>query len=210
MARSKSKKQQEPKTRLIDAAMTLAASRRWRDINMSDIAVEAGIPIADALAQCSSKIAILDALGRHINRGVLIDLQTDSDIGDSPKDRLFELLMRRFDAMANYRFGLAGINADLKFDPFAALNRVCRIQKAMALTLEAAGISSAGPCGILRQQGLGAIYIYCLSVWFSDETDDMSATMAALDRALTFADNLIARRVGQSASETRADISSAH
>ena len=210
MARSKSKQQQEPKMRLIDAAMTLAGRRRWRNIKMADIAVEAGIPIADALAQCNSKNAILGALGRQINRAVLNELHTDPDIGGSPKDRLFELMMRRFDAMANYRSGLASINADLEFDPFAALNRLCRIQNAMALTLEAAGISSAGPCGILRQQGLGAIYIYCLSVWFSDETDDMSATMAALDRALTFADNLIARRVGQGSSETRADTSSAH
>ena len=196
--------------RLIDAAMTLAGRRRWRNINMGDIAVEAGMPIADALAQCNSKNAILSALGRQINRAVLNDLHTDPEIGDSPKDRLFELMMRRFDAMANYRSGLAGINADMEFDPFAALNRLCRIQNAMALTLEAAGISSAGPCGILRQKGLGAIYIYCLSVWFSDETDDMSATMVAVDRALTFADNLIARRVGQSSSGTRADTSSAH
>ncbi len=207
MVRSKSKKQQEPKMRLIDAAMTLAARRRWRDINMADIAAEAGMPIANALEQCRSKIAILDALGRHINRTVLNDLHTDPEIGDSAKDRLFELMMRRFDALAKYRSGLAGINADLEIDPFAALNRVCRIQNAMALTLEAAGISSAGPCGILRQQGLGAIYIYCLSVWFGDETDDMSATLAAVDRALTFADNLVARRHGRGSSETGADAS---
>ena len=207
MVRSKSKKQQEPEMRLINAAMILAARRRWRDINMADIASEAKIPVADALSHSRSKVAILGALGRHIDRVVLNDLHMDPDIGDSPKDRLFELMMRRFDAMADYRSGLASVNADLDFNPIAAVRRVCRIKNTMTLTLEAAGISAAGPCGLLRQQGLGAIYIYCLSVWFNDETDDMSATMAALDRALTLADNLIARRVGHSSSETGSDTS---
>ncbi len=210
MVRSKSKKQQEPELRLINAAMILAARRRWRDINMADIASEAKIPVADALSHSRSKVAILVALGRHIDRVVLNDLHTDPDIGDSPKDRLFELMMRRFDAMADYRSGLASVSADMDFNPFAALRRVCRIQNAMALTLEAAGVSATGPCGFLRQQGLGAIYIYCLSVWFNDETDDMSATMAALDRALTLADNLIARRFGHGSSETGSDTSLAH
>ena len=207
MVRSKSKKQQEPEMRLINAAMILAARRRWRDIKMADIASEAKMPIADALSHSRSKVAILGALGRHIDRVVLNDLHMDPDIGDSPKDRLFELMMRRFDAMADYRSGLASVSADLDFNPIAALRRVCRIKNAMALTLEAAGISATGPCGLLRQQGLGAIYIYCLSVWFNDETDDMSATMAALDRALTLADNLIARRVGHGSSETGSDTS---
>jgi len=207
VVRSKSKKQQEPEMRLINAAMILAARRRWRDINMADIASEAKIPVADALSHSRSKVAILVALGRHIDRVVLNDLHTDPDIGDSPKDRLFELMMRRFDAMADYRSGLASVNADLDFNPIAAVRRVCRIKNTMTLTLEAAGISATGPCGLLRQQGLGAIYIYCLSVWFNDETDDMSATMAALDRALTLADNLIARRVGHGSRETGSDTS---
>ena len=148
------------------------------------------MPIADALSHSRSKVAILGALGRHIDHVVLNDLHMDPDIGDSPKDRLFELMMRRFDAMADYRSGLASVNADLDFNPIAAVRRVCRIKNTMTLTLEAAGISIPTRVAATR---IGN-YIYCLSVWFNDETDDMSATMAALDRALTLADNLIARR----------------
>ena len=205
MARSKSKKQQEPEIRLINAALALAARRRWRDIRMADIAAEAEMSIADALAQVHSKTAILNALGRHINRTVLEDLHTDPEIGDSPKDRLFDLMMCRFDAMRDFRSGLAGISADLGLDPCAALSRLCGIQHAMALTLEAAGISTAGPCGVLRRQGLSAIYVYCLSVWFRDDTDDMSVTMAAVDRALTFIDNLLVWLSARRPHETGAD-----
>ena len=210
MARSKSKKQQEPEIRLINAALALAARRRWRDLRMADIAAEAEMSTADALTQVHSKTAILNALGRHINRAVLEDLHTDPEIGDSPKDRLFDLMMRRFDAMRDFRSGLAGISADLGLDPCAALSRLCGIQHAMALTLEAAGIPTTGPCGVLRRQGLSAIYVYCLSVWFRDDTDDMSVTMAAVDRALTFVDNLLVRLSGRRPHETGADASAAH
>ena len=203
MVRSKSKKQQEPEMRLINAAMILAARRRWRDIKMADIASEAKMPIADALSHSRSKVAILGALGRHIDRVVLNDLHMDPDIGDSPKDRLFELMSV---VLMLWRTIGPVWRASCRYDfSLFAIRRVCHIQNAMALTLEAAGVSATGPCGFLRQQGLGAIYIYCLSVWFNDETDDMSATMAALDRALTLADNLIARRVGHGSSETGSD-----
>ena len=204
MARRKSKTQQDPEMRLINAAMALAARRRWRDIRIADIAAEAELSTADALAQGPSKTAILNAFGRHINRAVLDGLRADPEIGDSPKDRLFDLLMRRFDAMAEYRSGLASISADLGFDPFAALSRLCGIKDAMAVTLEAAGISAAGPCGVLQRHGLSAIYIYCLSIWFRDDSDDMSTTMAAVDRALTFADKVLPRRPNKGPLETGA------
>ena len=210
MARRKSKTQHDLEMRLINAAMELAARRRWRDIRIADIAAEAELPITDALAQGLSKTAILNAFGRHINRAVLDGLRADPEIGDSPKDRLFDLLMRRFDAMVEYRSGLAGISADLGFDPFAALSRLCGIKDAMGLTLEAAGISATGPCGVLQRHGLSAIYVYCLSVWFRDETDDMSITMASVDRALTFAEKIISRLPNQSPLETGANASATY
>ena len=209
MARRKSKTQQDPEMRLINAAMALAARRRWRDIRIADIAAEAELSTADALAQGPSKTAILNAFGRHINRAVLDSLRADPEIGDSPKDRLFDLLMRRFDAMAEYRSGLASISADLGCDPIAALSRLCGIKDAMTLTLEAAGISTAGPCGVLQRHGLSAIYVYSLSVWFRDDTDDMSTTMATMDRALTFVDKVLSRRPSPGPLETGTNASSA-
>ena len=59
-------------------------------------------------------------------------------------------MMRRFDAMGDYRSGLASISSDLGLDPCAALSRLCGIQHAMALTLRRRGfppLALAGFCG---------------------------------------------------------------
>jgi hypothetical protein len=54
--------------------------------------------------------------------------------------------------------------------------------------LEAAGLEASGPAGLLRVQGLGVVWLAAIRAWDKDETEDLSATMAALDRALDQAD----------------------
>jgi hypothetical protein len=50
--------------------------------------------------------------------------------------------------------------------------------------LAAAGISASGPRGMLRAQGLAALFGGVLRTWISDEDPGLARTMAALDRAL--------------------------
>ena len=64
MARSKSKKQQEPEIRLINAALALAARRRWRDLRMADIAAEAEMSTADRIRRSIQK-PLAERIGRH-------------------------------------------------------------------------------------------------------------------------------------------------
>jgi len=58
------------------------------------------------------------------------------------------------------------------------------------MTLEFAGISSAGLKGRLKTKGLAALYLRCLRVWLDDDSADLSKTMAILDRSLTRAEKL--------------------
>jgi hypothetical protein len=58
----------------------------------------------------------------------------------------------------------------------------------MAWMLEAARLSASGVKGGLRVQGLGLVWLSTLRAWAGDEGADLSATMAALDRALDQAD----------------------
>ena len=56
--------------------------------------------------------------------------------------------------------------------------------------LEAAGISASGPFGLLRTKGLLAVWLAALRVWLADDSNDLSRTMAALDRYLRRAERL--------------------
>lgn len=179
--------------RLVDAVLDLAATHRWRDIGLRTIADHAGVPMGEALLTHPSKLHILKALADRVDAAVLQSLADDPPDGTA-KDRLFDLLMRRFDALDGRQEALRAIAADLPRDPMAMSCLGARFLKSMAITLQAADISADGCAGVLRAKGLGAVQMATFRAWLDDSDPGLSATMAALDknlrRAETFASAL--------------------
>lgn len=189
MAKVKTKRRTDPEGALIAAAMTLAARDGWRRLTMAAIAAEAGMAPTEAMAVFASTSHLLAGLGSRFDDAVLAELAVVDDTGDEGvKDRLFDILMRRFDAMAPYRAGLAAVVRDLPGTPLAALRQLCRLEQSMARMLTAAAVPATGPLGALRVKGLTLVYANALRVWFDDDSADAAKTMAALDRGLELAD----------------------
>jgi AcrR family transcriptional regulator len=183
---------------VIDTAMTLAAEGRWRDLSLAEIAEAAKVPLAKVYPIYPSREAILDGFVRRVDAAVLAESDTEGLEG-SARDRLFDVLMRRFDALDPYKEAVATIAYDEIQDPLTAVRSACRLARSMALMLEAAGLASGGLRGALRVKGLAAIYLCTLRVWLRDESADKAATMAALDRQLRRAEALVLRLPGAAA-----------
>ena len=98
--------------------------------------------------------------------------------------------MRRFDALKPHREALGNIVFDQARDPVAALCGLGRHERSMAAMLEAARLSSGGLRGLLRAKALGLTYLATLRVFLGDDSADLAATMAALDRNLGRLDRL--------------------
>lgn len=177
--------------RLIDAALTVTARIGWVSVTMTDVAREAGVSLADTLKHFRSKSALLTALLTRTDRRLLEGTQVDSD--EPVRDRLFEVIMRRFDILQPHKSAVTAMLRDLPRDPLSAMTLLPQFALSMLWMLEAAGVSTAGPLGFLRAQGLAVVYLTTLRVWMTDDTQDMSRTMAALDKALTRVDALIQR-----------------
>lgn len=189
-------KKQDPSKTLIETALRLAAERGWRDLSLPEIAEAAGLPLVEAYRVHASKQAILQAFSRGIDVEVLADdsLPESWDPGEtSARDRLFDVIMRRFDALQPYREGLGNILIDQPRDPLAALCGAGQLLRSMAAMLEAARIPSDGLKGALRVKGLAAIYLATLRVWLRDDSADMAKTMAALDGYLRRVEGLLGR-----------------
>jgi len=177
---------------IIDTAMQLAAEGRWRDLSLAEIAEAAKLPIAKVYPVYGSRQAILDAFVRRIDAAVLAESDAD-DLEGGARDRLFDVLMRRFDALDPYKDAVATVAFDQARDPLAALASACQLRRSMALMLEAAGLASGGARGVLRMKGVALIYLLALRVWLRDESADKARTMAALDQQLRRAEALILR-----------------
>ena len=91
--------------RIIDAAMILTAAQGWRRVSLAAVASEAGLPILQVYRRFPSKTAILCGLFRRVDEAVLA-VPPEAEEGERPRDRVFDLLMRRFDALRPYRSAL--------------------------------------------------------------------------------------------------------
>ena len=169
----------DPRSRLIAAALDLAASKGWRHLGMGDIARAADVPLADAYAQFRNRTCLLAGFARQINERVLAGDRPEG----SSRERLFELMMRRFDALKDRRPALRAIMRDSVGDP-AALFGIPATLNAMAWMLEGAGISAEGWRGRARCLALAGAYAATFRTFLADDSEDLSKTMAALDRRL--------------------------
>jgi len=170
-------------TRLVDAMLSLVETEGWRGLTVAAIAREAGVALADLHPKYGSRLAILAAFSRRIDRQVVAsDFEFAPE--DTVRDRLFEVIMRRFDALRPHRDALRRIRAGLMFDPPAALAMLPVMGCSMAWMLEAAEIASDGAAGGLKAVGLAGVWGKTFRVWLDDDTPDLAQTMAALDRNL--------------------------
>jgi len=175
--------------RVIDSALSLAESRGWRGITLADIATEAGVTLAQLYGMFPSKRAVLSAYLRRVDRATLEGVEIGAQDG-SIRDRLFDIFMRRFDALEPHKRAVASIAADLPRHPLAALCAGARLCQSVAWMAGAAGVDTGGPLGPLRVQALAALYASVLRTWLGDDSEDHAKTMAALDRALKRAEML--------------------
>ncbi len=173
----------DPRKAAIEALMRLAADRGWAGIELTDIAAEAGLDLKTLRGLFPSKGAMLGGFARMIDDELLA--QTGDDMAAEPlRERLFDIMMRRLDALAPYRAGLARIVPAVKRNPaeLAAMNGVAL--NSWRYMLAAANIPTADALGPVRLQGAVLLFSRVLDVWLHDEDPGLARTLAVLDREL--------------------------
>lgn len=173
----------DPAAALRVALLHLVATQGWRDLSLAEIAAQAGLDMAAAHAIYPTKTAILLGLARAADEGILGSLTSDP-LDGSAKDRLFDLLMRRFDLLQQNRDAYLTLLHELPRTPFEAACLTKQLRRSLSLTLETAGISTSGIKGLVRLQGLMGIYLAGLHAWRRDDSADLAKTMAELDKRL--------------------------
>lgn len=182
-------KKRDNRDRVIDAALKLAAEGRWRDVSLAEIAEAAGMPLSQVYPLFSSKQAILNGFTTRIDTEVLEGAEPGEREGPA-RDRLFDVLMRRFDALKAYKTAIGNIAQDEMRDPLGSVCGIDRFRRSMTCMLEAADLSTSGLRGLLRIKAVGLAYLSVMRVWLRDDTPDLSRTMAALDRRLQSLDRV--------------------
>jgi len=178
----------ELRGRAIDAFLDLVAQRGYAAVALRDVGEAAGLGLAAIHRLFADKPALIAGFMARTDDAVMAATPAQRDPDETARDRLFDVLMRRFDALKPHRPALRSLSAAVERDPLLALTLVPPMRRSMAAMLEAAGLASDGLPGALRQNGLTAIYFTVSRTFYRDESVDLSKTMAALDSRLKTAE----------------------
>lgn len=173
----------------LDAFLGLIADKDFAAVTLRDVAWAADLGLAELYRLYPDKAALVAAFLGRIDAEVLAGTPRQiDDPEETTRDRLFDTMMRRFDALRPHRAALRAIGGAARRDPLLALAMAPALRRSMAAMLEAAGVPSDGLPGALRQNGLLAIDYAVSRVFDQDDTGDLSKTMAALDSRLKTAE----------------------
>ncbi|MGI9482281.1 MAG: TetR family transcriptional regulator [Hyphomicrobiales bacterium] len=170
--------------RIIDTTLELAAERGWSRLKLAAIAKASGISLAKLHDHFSSKADILAAFMARIDGEVLENLDDEPDAGELPRDRIFEVVMRRLEILEPHKPALKMIAKDMRDTPSdwgALCNAAARSQRWM---LAGAGLEDYGLRGFIKVNGLALVYSRVMRVWLEDDDPGLARTMAELDRSL--------------------------
>ena len=169
-----------------EAAMELSEEIGWSHVSMAELAQKCNLSMAELYDYVEDKTDILVLLGRIIDRKTLQAVGDDIDLSESARDRLFDVLMERFDVLNEYRGGVLQVLESFCFDPKQAVISFPHLARSMGWMLEAAGIDTKGMRGAIKVAGLTALYLKALKAWKDDESPDLSKVMATLDKDLGY------------------------
>ena len=160
---------------LISAMFRQAGLVGWRATTLVTAARDAGLELGRVRVRFPGKTAVLLRFGSIADRAMLDAVPSTG----TRRERLFDLVMARFDQLQAHRAGMLALFTALRTDPGTALLLYGATLRSMKWMLDAADVPSGGAKGALRVHGLAVVWAYTLRAWEKDESADMSATMAA-------------------------------
>lgn len=171
------------KQKILQTFLSLLAEHSYDDVSLPLIAETAKVKLSDMRGAYGSKLELVAAFAKMIDTKVLDE--RDEDMGDQPpRDRLFDILMSRIDALAEHKDAVKALHKAARRDPALALdfNRIeVRSQKWMLI---AAGIEVSGVKGGVVAQGLAIAFSRVVGTWLDETDEGMPRTMAKLDKEL--------------------------
>ena len=172
------------------AALGLAAEKPWAEITLAEIASRAGLTLQD-FHGVGGREDIVEALDDYFDSAMSAEgVPEDS----SARERLFDVIMKRFEAMEDHRAGLREL---MKFRE-TSLSHVVRLpvhrHATAAWALASAGVDDdTGAPASLKRIAIAFVIAETERAWRREKSADFALTMAALDKGLRRAED----RLGQ-------------
>lgn len=177
--------------KVTDHALKLASDRAWARLTLAALCAGSDVTLSDCATLAITKADVCSHLD---TRHDLLMLATTPNVDhtQSVRDRLFDVLMGRFDVMETHRTAWLSIFEGERDDALAMLARQVRRVKTATWALEAAGVSASSLRGTAQAVALARVLRRCEKSWRGDN-GDLAKTMASLDQDLRSAETWMER-----------------
>ena len=179
--------------------LATAGGKLWREVTIFDIADAASVEVA-SLAGLSPADAP-DILEDHFDRAAAAGVTT-VDRSQGLRDRVFDIAMKRFEAMEPHRAALLALEDNR--DGVAIAQAFARAGRTARWLLTLSGEAVDGVDGAAKVQGLAIVLTRTRGAWRDDTDGDFVKTMAALDKGLRQAETW-SERIGFGFGRKKAD-----
>ena len=179
----------ETENKYIKKGFDLINDIGWEEFSLEKLSTKEKIPINDLKVFFKCKNSIVDKFSRMIDKKIESKLRIDDFKDSSKKDILFELIMMRFDEMESFKGSLVKILDVSKNKPLLISIITKNVMNTMDFFLELSNSYNNYAFDFLKKNFLFFIYSITFKTWLSDETKDLSKTMAELDKLLSTAEN---------------------
>lgn len=179
---------QKKKNILIQALLSVMGDYAWDQISLIDIARAADMPLADVYGFYDVKEDILASYGRQLDRAVAENI-TPLREDETCRDRLFDILMERYELLAENKSAVLSLFNAIKYDPSQVCTALPHLNASLRLMLDLAGMDSSGLRGGMCIAGLSVVYLHGIYNFVHDDSADLTKVMAGLDRDLRHAEN---------------------
>ncbi|MEM6711257.1 MAG: TetR/AcrR family transcriptional regulator [Pseudomonadota bacterium] len=168
---------------VVDAFMTALITTSYENISLRQVAETAKVPFPKMLGVFTSKIDLIAAFAQRVDEAVLADDDPEM-LEEPPRERLFDVLMRRYDALLPHKLALIQLERDARREPALGLALVRIVSTSMEKMAAAADVSLDGARGRVVMGGLLQVHARVMRVWLKESDEGQALTMAELDKAL--------------------------
>lgn len=171
------------RSKIVETALEILTQTPWDALTMEELAAKLSITPIQLYAIFPTRCDLLKGIMQFID-DKMITLYQEGKEDLSLQEKLFDIIMCRFEVMEVYKSPLKNIIFTFWRDPISFPSGVFLGLHSMSLILEAVDVPVEGIKGKLNIKILSFFYLYTLKLWFEDETQDMAKTLTHVDKAL--------------------------
>lgn len=175
---------------LIEASLSLIETRGWAGFSLAFLAEALSCSVEELQTHLPSKKAFIPLWHAHLSEIIKEELPQEDLLELSPKDRLLELFMLRFERMTPHKQALKALFYGLLKDPCGYQDQHIHLTDTWKDLLTFAHLPTDSLINRLRLQAVAGLYTLTLQQWLEGKFTEGSL-QAFLDQKLTWGERVM-------------------